>query len=687
MKFSEQWLRDWVNPSVDTQTLGDKLTALGLELDGISDLGQDKVIELGITPNRGDCLSILGVAREVSLGFGTPIQDPIYEEAPIHLNEMLPIDLQVPEYCPRYCGRIIRHTNGAAATPDWMQSRLEKAGMQSVNFLADVTNYVMLELGQPMHVFDLSKIKGGLHVRLSQGEKITLLNQSEVTLSENDLVICDEEGVIALAGVMGGLATAVSTDTKDIFLEAAYFTPEAISGRARRLGINSEGSQRWERGVDPTLAQRAMSRATQLITEQAGGQVAEVHELIHPDLMPKQKTISLTHDKLCSLLGMKLETQQVMNIFTDLNMQPSFSQGVYQVIAPSYRFDINLPEDLIEEVIRVVGYDQIPESPLPLVASPTPSETALSCSQIKNTLVSRGYHEVITYSFVDKAWQEILFPGEPTQDLLNPISPEMGSMRLSIWPGLLKTLSYNQNRQMHDLRIFEMGQCFKQASEIPAVPDLTSLPLDAEPVEMLAGLISGQCYPLHWGMPKRLADFFDLKGDLEALLGLTLVQDFSFEPANHSALAPGQTAAICLEGETIGWIGALHPFAAKALDVKGAVYLFEIKLANLLTRSLPQYQPLSKFPAIRRDLAVLVDVSVQADALLQVARAKAGKLLQRIDIFDVYQGERIEKGKKSIALGLILQDSSRTLIDEEVNDLMQAVVQGLEEAFQATVRE
>ncbi len=648
MKFSEQWLRSWVNPSVDVQTLGDKLTALGLELDAITPVGQDHVLELGITPNRGDCLSILGVAREVSVGFGVPVQHPIIEEIEISLNEILSIDLQAPEACPRYCGRIIRGTEGAASTPEWMISRLEKAGMQSVNLLADITNYVMLELGQPMHVFDYAKITGGIHVRKSRGETLLLLNQSEVTLSDNDLVICDEKGVIALAGIMGGQATAVSTETRDVFLEAAYFTPEAISGRARRFGLHSEGAQRWERGVDPALANYAMDRATQLILELAGGRAGEVHEIVHEEFLPKKLPITLAHHKLCSLLGMDIAPEQILAIFKALNMHVSAENGVYQVTSPSYRFDINIPEDLIEEVIRVVGYDQIPETVLPVVASGTPSETSVSLTRIKSALIDRGYHEVITYSFVDKEWQNTLFPFESTQDLLNPISPDMGSMRLSIWPGLLKTLAYNQNRQMNDLRLFEMGQCFKENS-------------DSQPVEMLAGLISGQCNPIHWGLAKRPVDFFDLKGDVEALVGLTLDPSFSFVPQTHSALAPGQTAAIMQGSQCVGWIGALHPFMAKALDIKLPVYLFEIRLANLLTRSLPHYQPLSKFPAIRRDLAVLVDATIQAEALLQVAREKAGKLLQRIDIFDVYQGERIEKGKKSIALGLILQDSSRTL--------------------------
>lgn len=671
MKISEKWLREWVNPPVDVETLGNKLTDLGIELESITPEGLDQIIELGITPNRGDCFSVLGIARELSVGFNLPLQYPVMDKINSTLNEIKPISIKAQKICPRYCGRIIRGVNGAASTPDWMRDRLIKSGMQSVNILADITNYVMLELGQPMHVFDLNAIRGGVEVRVSQGEKLTLLNEQEVTLDDDTLLICDEEGVIALAGIMGGLRTAVSTETKDIFLESAFFAPEAIMGRARRLGLFTEGSQRFERGVDPGLTLYAMDRATQLIVELAGGQAAQIQEEVQWDLLPQNPTITLAHKALCDLLGMNVSSDLVLKYFNALNMEVSHQNGVYEVKAPSYRFDMKIPEDLIEEVIRNVGYDNIPETVLPAVPAPTPSERTISASRIKSLLVDRGYHEVITYSFVDKKWQEHLFPGQPTHDLLNPISPDMGSMRLSIWPGLLKTLAYNQARQNNDVRIFEIGQCF----------------MGDDHIEMIAGLISGQAHPLNWSMVKRPVDFFDIKGDLEALLGQTLDDAYYFLPEIHPALAPGQTAAIMRGNERVGWIGAIHPAIANELDIKLPAFVFELTFANLLTRSLPVYQPLSKFPAIRRDLALLVDAAVPAEALLEVAQEKAGPLLKQIHIFDVYQGERIEKGKKSIALGLILQDSSRTLIDEEVNDLMQAVVQGLEQAFEATVRE
>lgn len=675
MKFSEAWLREWANPSADTKTLGDKLTSLGLEVESITPEGPDHVIELGITPNRGDCLSILGVAREVSVGFGVPMQLPLIDKAPVSPSQSLSVNVDVPRACPRYLGRIIADVNCAAPTPEWLKSRLEKSGMQSTHIVVDITNYVMLELGQPMHAFDFDTITGNIHVRMSNGEKTTLLNDSEVALPDDTLVICDDKGVIALAGVMGTLNSAVTAETKSIFLESAFFAPSAIAGRMRALGIHSDAAQRFERGVDPELASYAMDRATQLIIELAGGQAGEVTESAHPSDLPTQTALELSHDKLCSMLGMTFDPKEISTYFEALNMSVTYHDGIYEVTAPSYRFDINIPEDLIEEVIRIVGYNNIPEAPLPAVPGHTPSESSVSVPRVKVALVDRGYHEVVTYSFVDKKWQEVLFPEEETQDLLNPISPDMGSMRLSIWPGLLKTLAYNQNRQMNDVRIFEIGQCFREIGAKLAQSD------------MIAGLISGQAHPLHWGMDKRPVDFFDIKGDIEALLGQTLDDTYYFVPDTHSALAPGQTAAIMRGDLCVGWVGALHPMVANKLDIKLPVFLFELKLDNLLTRKLPVYEPLSKFPAIRRDLAVLVDANIQADALLLVAQEKAGPLLKNIHIFDVYQGERIEKGKKSIALGLILQDSSRTLIDKEVNDLMQAVVQGLEQAFQATVRE
>jgi phenylalanyl-tRNA synthetase beta chain len=675
MKVSEQWLREWIDPRVDVHALGNKLTSLGLEVESIESVGNDQVIELGITPNRGDCFSILGVARELSVAFGLPVKMPRIPPIEATLNETLPIRLAAPEACPHYSARIFRGVNSAAPTPEWMKGRLEKAGMQSVNLIADITNYVMLELGQPMHAFDLAKIQGGITLRMSQGETITLLNQSEVTLPQNTLVIADDHQVLAVAGVMGGLESSVTLDTKDILLESAFFNPDAILGCARRLSVHSEGAQRFERGVDPALAHCAMDRASQLILELAGGHTSEVFEAHHPDFIPTQAEIRLPHAKLCSLLGMEFSTEHILGYFLALNMPAVFEQGIYQVKAPSYRFDMKLPEDLIEEVIRIVGYDQIPEAVLSAVPGVTPSESAVSLQEIKSVLIDRGYHEVITYSFVDKQGQERLFPGEATQELLNPISPEMGSMRLSLWPGLLKTLEYNQNRQMGDLRIFEIGQCFPEVQGKLAHS------------ERLAGLISGLCHPPHWGLAKRPVDFFDAKGDVEALLTLSHASDYSFVSATHPALAPGQTAAIYQGKTQIGWIGALHPQHAKAFDLKLPVFVYELQLANLLTKPLPQNLPLSKFPAIRRDLALLVDAQVESRALLALAQEKAGRLLKQIEIFDVYQGEGIEKGKKSIALGLILQDSSRTLIDEEVNDLIQAVVQGLEHAFQATVRE
>lgn len=675
MKFSEKWLREWVNPRIDTHELGNLLTSLGLEVETIESFDHDNVFELGITPNRGDCLSIQGVAREVSVATQTAITPPVFEEVDATLTDELTIDLRAKAACPRYCGRIIRNVNASAPTPDWMIERLAASNVQSVCVIVDIGNFVMLELGQPLHVFDLDKLNGNIHIRMSKNETVTLIDETKAKLADDDLVICDDNGIVALAGVMGGLDSAVTAQTKNVFIESAFFAPEAIAGRARRVNVRSDGSQRFERGVDPDLCVRAMARVTQLICEFAGGEVGPVTEVIEADFMPGRETITLEHDRINTLLGLETTPEKVSGMLQALNMDVSEQNGVYTVTPPSYRFDIHLPQDLIEEVARLIGYDNIPEQVLPATPSKTVSETENTRERLASCLIDRGYHEVITYSFVDKNWQEQLFPGENTQDLLNPISQDMGSMRLSIWPGLLKTIQYNQNRQMSDLRLFEMGQCFFERGGQLVQED------------KLAGAITGKRAPLGWANSKDDVDFFDIKGDLEALFDMASSHRFTIVPNAHSALHPGQSAEILCDGKSVGWLGALHPKLAQALDLKQPIYLFEVDLACLEESALPVADAITKFPAIRRDIAVVVSDTVAAEALMALAREKAGELLNCVEIFDVYQGEHIEKGKKSVALGLILQDSSRTLIDEEVNDLMQAVVQGLEKTFQATVRE
>ncbi len=678
MKFSEQWLREWVNPKIKTNELAQKLTAAGLEVESVEAVGKDHVIELGLTPNRGDCLSIRGVAREVAVITDRKVLfDPQAElhSAPAQIGATLKILLKAKEQCPRYTGRIIKNVNVTAQTPREIAERLEKSGVQAVSIIVDIANYVMLELGQPLHAFDLDKLQGDITVRMSKNEEVALLDGTTAKLGKNTLVITDDKKVVAAAGVMGTLDSAVSDTTKNIFVESAFFDPKAIAGKARKFNINSDAAQRFERGVDFELPPIALERVTDLILQHAGGQAGPVCENTETENLPSRDPVRLSLHKLKNLLGADIAADKVASILQALDMQVEQKGEDFVVTPPAHRFDIKIAEDLIEEIARIHGYDQILEQALPVTPGKMPSETDVSVQTIKQTLVDRAYHEVITYSFVDATWQKIMFPDEAGQELLNPISQDMSIMRVCIWPGLLKTFSYNQNRQQSDMRIFEIGQCFRLRGGQLLQSD------------MLAGLISGQCYPLHWKLPQRPVDFFDAKGDLEALLAMVGIKEAKFVPAEHNSLHPGQTANILLDDEIIGAIGALNPRLAKEFGIKGPVFLYELELASILRRSLPTCQPISKFPAIRRDLALLVDDTVSAAVISAQIKACAGTLLSKIEIFDIYQGENIAKGKKSVALGLILQDFSHTLIDEEVNTLIQKVIADLEKHLQATVRE
>ncbi len=721
MKFSEQWLREWVDINITIQQLAEKLTAVGLEVESIESVGDDHVIELGLTPNRGDCLSIRGIAREVAVITGLSLRDSFFSSSlrgsffspslrgsqsepkqsiesgllrpdglamtnknaflamtgnsSLATTDALTITIQSPNACPRYCGRIIKNVKADAPTPEHIRKRLEKAGVNSVSIIVDITNYVMLELGQPLHAFDLDKLQGNITVRMSENEEVELLNGVKVKLGKNTLVICDDQKVVAAAGVMGALNSEVSETTRNIFIESAYFNPVAVAGKARQFVINSDGSQRFERGVDFELPRPTLEYVTELILEYAGGKAGIISESISPIDLPTRKPIRLSQHRLNNLLGIDIPVNTISDILKRLGMKVEQTSTEFIVTPPSHRFDINIAEDLIEEVARIHGYNTITEQPLPAKPNKTPSESSVSVGTIKQTLIDAGYHEVITYSFVDERLQQRMFPNDIAQKLLNPISQDMNVMRVSIWPGLLQTFIYNQNRQQADMRIFEIGQCFIQGQD------------GLGQIDKLAGLIAGQCYPLHWKLPKRAVDFFDAKGDMQRLLLLANISNAEFRAAEHHCLHPGQTAHIIHEDEVIGVIGALHPALLKELGLKGPVFLYEITLSSILRRHLPHYQPVSKFPAIRRDLALVVDNTVTADAIIQCIRAKAGVLLTQIEIFDLYEGQTIGEGKKSIALGLILQDFSHTLIDVEVNTLMQAVIADLQKNLQATVRE
>lgn len=675
MKFSEGWLREWVNPSVDTAALGAMLTSAGLELDAVEVLADDKVIELGITANRGDCLSIRGIAREVGVSARLPVATP--ELTPVTITHQAQENIKIDDagFCPRYAGRLITGVNAGASTPDWMADRLKKAGLNAISLVVDILNYVMLEWGQPLHAFDADTLSGDIHVRLSQGEKVVLLDGSTVTLDKKTWVIADDKNPIAIAGVMGTQDSSVQTHTKQIFIESAYFNASMVMGKARAYGLTSDAATRFERGVDYELPITALNRATALILELAGGSAGPVTVVETASALPTRKPITLDHDKLCQALGMDIPVAQVQEILERLGcvLQP-LSSTQFSVTAPSYRFDISIAQDLYEEVLRVVGLNQVPEALPEIKAAHTPSEAWHRLSLIKDQLLARGYTEVITYSFVDEILQQQLLGPEPAEKLLNPISQDMNVMRLSIWPGLIQTLRYNQNRQHMDMKIVETGQCFKRING--------ELTFD----ETCAGLVAGQAAPTCWDGGNRPVDFYDIKGDVEALLDHTGL-DYRFEAEPHPALHPGISAAVMVGNECIGYLGALHPALAHTLDIKTPTFMFELKLAALQTGRVPKSSQLSKFPTVRRDLALLLDKDIPAQTVIETIEGCAGSLLSKVEVFDLYQGKNIAPSKKSLALALILQETSRTLIDTEVNNLMQVVVNTLVDKLQATVRE
>ena len=638
----------------------------------------DTVIEIDLTPNRADCLSVIGVAREVAAGTGagaltTPAVPPV---AATH-DEQITVHLDAPTECPRYCGRVIRGVDTAAPTPMWMRERLRRAGLRSVSAVVDVTNYVLLEYGHPLHAFDLEKLHGPIRVRLAAPkERLTLLGGEEMELDDDVLVIADATGPIAMAGVMGGERTAVDTQTRDIFLESAFFAPQRIIGRARRYGLHTDASHRFERGVDPDGAARASERATALILELCGGEPGPLVESLEPDHLPDRSPVALRRDRLASILGWRLDDAVIEGSLSALGMAPERRDDGWLAQPPGWRFDIEREEDLIEEVARLAGYDAVPEHRLPVpMTLPRLPETRVSRSAVTDTLVERGYFEAITYSFVDPELQRRLLPKAEAIPLANPLSSEMAVMRASLWPGLVAAARHNHHRQHGRVRLFEMGRIFQGSLD-----DL------AQPLAV-AGLAMGPVLPEQWATATPEVDFFDVKEDVTALLARANEPDsFAFEPATHPALHPGQSARLLRHGAPIGWLGRLHPAHAQALDLPDATVLFELSLESLAAAKLPIFSPLSRFPSIRRDLAFVVDETVAGGDLRAAAKEAAGSTVIEVRLFDVYYGKGVPEGQKSIAMGLILQDYYRTLTDRDVDDVVDRVVRRLEGAFGATLR-
>lgn len=641
----------------------------------------DSVLELNITPNRGDAMSIIGVAREVAALAGHELTGPRIDPVVSRHAGKFPVHLDAPAACPMFVGCVLRGVDNQAVTPIWMRERLRRAGVRSISPVVDVTNYVLLELGQPMHAYDLAKLSGAIRVRLAQsGESLTLLDGKTIQAQPDVLFITDDKGPVGLAGIMGGERTAVGSDTTDVFFEVAYFSPDAIAGRGRRWGLVTDASQRFERGVDPAGPQRAMNRAVALLTSIAGGDAGPVDTSQSLPNLPQRSAVSVRRAQIERLLGVALDDKRVTGTFQALQMQVVAQEKGWSVTPPSYRFDIAIEADLIEEVARIVGYEAIPETDA-LVSQRfhTSPERQPDEQTILQSLAVRGYQEAITFAFVDPALQGRLFPDVPALALSNPIASDMSVMRVSLWPGLLRAVLENQRRQQNRIRLFEHGVRF--VSVDGAIREIDSL----------AGVACGQRVPEQWGMPAEMrtdSDFFDLKSDLESLFQATGAgHSFKFEPATLSCLHPGRTARVLRQDRPVGWLGELHPTLVRELDLTSAPVLFELEIGPALDVEKTQYREISRFPQVRRDLAVVVDEAVALSALAERVTLSASSLLRDLHFFDIYRGPGVEVGRKSVALGLIFQDISRTLIDEDVERLIAAVVADLRVTLNARIRE
>ncbi len=662
-----------------TSELGITETAEGLmELPGDAPVGtdireylelNDVMFELSITPNRADCFGIQGIAREVGVSNKQPVNEFKQSTIKAEIKDTVDVKLEAGKDCPRYLGRVIKGVNPIAETPLWMQEKLRRSGIRSLSPVVDVTNYVLLELGQPMHAFDLAKINGSIHARHAKaGEKLNLLNDQEIPLTDGCLLIADDKAPLALAGIMGGADSAVSDDTTDILLEAAHFNPLVIAGKARSFGLHTDSSHRFERGVAASLPITAIERATELLLDIVGGQAGPVVNQTNEADLPQRNVVSLRAERVKRVLGIDLSRDEITGMLTRLDLNPAETKEGWKITAPDFRFDIEIEEDLIEEIGRIFGYDNLPvsqaSSALSMVAKP---EAKLKMSRVRQALVQHGYQEAITYSFIDPEMQKLFAPEIKAIELANPISADLAAMR----------------RQQSRVALFEYGLTF-----VPSDDEVT----DIKQEKMLAGVITGSKTPEQWGEATESVDFYDLKNHVESVLEITgRAADFQFEANKNDILHPGQTAAIrdlaAKDQPIIGWLGALHPRLQKKLGLSQNAYLFEITIKNIEEGQIPSFEPLSKFPAIRRDIAVVMDEVVTAQEVHNCIKEVAGETLSKFELFDVYRGEGIDFGRKSLALGLTLQDLTRTLTDTDVDKELNKIIDVLKERLGATLRE
>ncbi len=642
---------------------------IGASVRDLLDL-DDQILTTKPTPNRGDCLSILGMAREVAALSGATLRwkNPLAVSSVTEVR--IPVKVEAASDCPRYCARVINGVNAAATTPEWMVRRLARSGVRSISAIVDVTNYVLLEMGQPLHAFDAAKVQGAIQVRRARpNEKITLLNGTSLDLSPDYLVITDDRQPLALAGIMGGEYSGVTTATKDIILESAFFVPEVVAGKSRELGFGSDSSYRFERGVDFAGTQVALERATQLIIELCGGQAGPVCEAI--STLPSRNKVTLRLARAQRILGFKIDGSTALSILDKLGCHPKLADDVITATPPSYRFDMTIEEDLIEELARVYGYANIPaqQPPAPAVLQPV-AETIRTPAMVRRVLATLDFQEVVTYSFVDRSWEADFCANNDPVTLANPIASQMSVMRSSLIGGLVQAVAFNASHKQGRVRLFEIGRCFLNKGGLP------------QPWRV-AAIAYGQAAPMQWGQAERLIDFFDIKADLAALM---TPLEVSLRSAQHPALHPGKSAVIVVDGAEAGWIGELHPRWQRKHDLPSAPVLFEIDLQSLERRALPGYHEIARFPAVRRDMAAEFDENVQYEDISTELRRSGPAILRDITVFDLYRGEGVQKGKKSLAFSVLLQDTQKTLTDAEAEKAVSELRRILQEKFNAKLR-
>ena len=649
----------------------------------------DLKFTIKLTPNKADCLSLLGVAREVAALTGAPLQTPVIAAVPVTCDEILPVTISAPDLCGRFSGRVIRGLNAHAATPHWMKQRLERSGQRPISALVDISNYVMLEVGQPTHVFDLAKIHGGLEVRWGrQGESLKLLNGSTVTLDDWTGVIADEQSVESLASIMGGDATAVSLDTTDIYLEAAFWYPQAIQGRARRFNFSTDAAHRFERGVDYATTVTNIERITALIVEICGcGALTQVGPIDdHCANLPVRKPVTLRTARAAKVIGVGFEDTTIAAIFTRLGLQHTHANGVFSVTPPSYRFDLEIEEDLIEEVARMYGFENIPAlAPVAANVMRVAPENTRSLFALRHLLAAQDYQEVVNYSFVDAAWEADFADNLAPIRVVNPIASQMGVMRSSLLGGLIANVRYNLNRKLGRVRVFEIGAAFARDA---AVADGPLTVAGYAQHKRIAAVAYGGATEDQWGQGARMVDYFDMKADLEALFA---PRQLRFEALLHPALHPGRSARVLLDGADIGCIGELHPRWQQKYELPCAPVLFEIDAAAAQQRPLPEHHDITKFPGVVRDLALVVTQHIQCQEILDVFTAAkhdnpACQIVQAIVLFDEYRGKGLQDDEKSLAFRFALQDTQSTLQDEAVDAAMAALVTAVQNKYSARLR-